>query len=635
MGEKREVHQMQDMPPVKEQESGVKQHGDVVKSQGNGIRKKTSLRRGFLVIVTLCWMIPVLLISLVLGMKYQSSMSGKIDNLMQDELKNFMVLTRSQIEECITISKKLSYDGTIENVWWNRQEGKVSENEFYRVVMGELRNQFYNDKRFRMAAFFLTEEPETVYYVSGEKTNYWEWLGGAMPREAVEFSREDDSYAHLLVLDEKLYLLRNLYSISGYTKFGTLVLELDQEKLFSGVTRSDQTEIVLFMNEDWNQRLYADSMTDRDKQACESICSMFDFEGKDRTLRSGERGAYQYWFYQIQESEYEVAAAMLVDARKAYSEIRAMRLLLGLLFVVLLPVLGLMLGLTYRHISKPVRKLADGFQSLENGNFGEHLTVGWMPNAEFQELAGSFNKMSDELSYLFDTMYKEKLARKDAAIIALQSQINPHFLNNTLEMMNWQARMAGDNVVSKMIGELGTLLDYSMDRSNRKMISVAEEMRCADAYFYIISMRFGQRLQVEKECDSELLKCEVPRLILQPLLENAVFHGVEKRKQGKITLRIYREESDLILKVTNTGFPLSGEEKEKIQRILSGSALDPSEGRVSIGVRNVNERIRLIYGERYGLSIYSEADGQTSSKVRIPLNSEKTDDENSGEGAEE
>lgn len=165
------------------------------------------------------------------------------------------------------------------------------------------------------------------------------------------------------------------------------------------------------------------------------------------------------------------------------------------------------------------------------------------------------------------------------------------------------------------------------------MISVAEEIRCADAYFYIISMRFGQRLQVEKEYDDDLLQCEVPRLILQPLLENAIFHGIEKRKQGKITLRIYREDSDLILKVTNTGVPLNGEEKEKIQRILSGSALDPSEGRVSIGVRNVNERIRLIYGERYGLSIYSETDGQTSSKVRIPLHAEEQGGELTGEGA--
>lgn len=93
-------------------------------------------------------------------------------------------------------------------------------------------------------------------------------------------------------------------------------------------------------------------------------------------------------------------------------------------------------------------------------------------------------------------------------------QINPHFLNNTLEIMNWQARMSGDITICKMIESLGTVLDYHMDREDKRVIRLSEELRCADAYFYIISMRFGKRLVVERKIDNGLLQAMVPQLIL-------------------------------------------------------------------------------------------------------------------------
>jgi two-component system sensor histidine kinase YesM len=245
-----------------------------------------------------------------------------------------------------------------------------------------------------------------------------------------------------------------------------------------------------------------------------------------------------------------------------------------------------------------------------------------MPNTEFEVLKSSFNQMSSEIKYLFDYAYSEKLARKDAKIIALQSQINPHFLNNTLEMMNWQARMAGDVTVSKMIEALGTLLNYSMDRSNKKMINLAEELRCVDAYCYIISMRFGKRLKIEKEIDNELLQLEVPQLILQPLIENAVVHGVEKIKNGTIWIKVYKKENNAYLQIINTGKAMTEEDKERVANILEGR-YDQEGGSVNrhkaLGIHNVNERIKLIYGEDYGLTIEPIAEEETASTITIPL----------------
>ena len=187
--------------------------------------------------------------------------------------------------------------------------------------------------------------------------------------------------------------------------------------------------------------------------------------------------------------------------------------------------------------------------------------------------------------------------------------------------MNWQARMAGDIQVTKMIEALSTLLDYSMDRSNKRLIYLSEELRCADAYCYIISMRFGQRLQIEKEIDESLLQQMVPQLILQPLLESAVMHGVERIKRGTIWLKAYRQDQNMILEVCNTGEILSEEAQSKINQILTGQLqIENTPGKhVSLGIRNVNERINLIYGKQYGLTIQSNQPGQTTATITIPI----------------
>ena len=109
-----------------------------------------------------------------------------------------------------------------------------------------------------------------------------------------------------------------------------------------------------------------------------------------------------------------------------------------------------------------------------------------------------------------------------------------------------------------------------MDRSNKKMINLAEELRCVDAYCYIISMRFGKRLKIEKEIDNELLQLEVPQLILQPLIENATVHGVEKVKSGTIWIKVYKKESNAILQIINTGKGMTGEDQKRVRCILEG-----------------------------------------------------------------
>lgn len=226
--------------------------------------------------------------------------------------------------------------------------------------------------------------------------------------------------------------------------------------------------------------------------------------------------------------------------------------------------------------------------------------------------------MSDKLKNQFEQIYLEELALKDADIKALQSQINPHFLNNTLEIINWEARMNGNDKVSSMIEALSTMLGATLNRKRQPMIPLAEELSYVDAFCYICKQRFGEKLQFEKQVDDTLLGQEVPRLIIQPIIENAVEHGLAGKK-GRIVIRIYRDQDKMIIEVVNDG-TLTAQDREKIEMLLGGER-EPDRS-VSLGIYNVNKRLKITYGEECGLTVKSDKDGLTVSTLTVKLHKE-------------
>lgn len=226
--------------------------------------------------------------------------------------------------------------------------------------------------------------------------------------------------------------------------------------------------------------------------------------------------------------------------------------------------------------------------------------------------------MSSRLQNQFHQLYQEELARRDAQIKALQAHINPHFLNNTLETINWQARMSGDVQASKMIEALSTVLDAALDRKGRPEVPLAEEMTYVNAYLYIVSQRFGGRLTVDIDLPDELMDCMAPRLILQPVIENAVEHGAGPGGQGRVALRGSRREGFLILEIDNNG-GLSRSDEAHIARLLSPDYDVAGEPSGNIGIANVNQRLRILYGPGCGLSIFPGEGGLVTARLTVAL----------------
>lgn len=583
--------------------------------------KLISLKQMILILIATCWFAPILIIFIVMSITYRDGMIQKTESLLMDDVKNFSTTISYSINETINLSKNVSYEQQLEKEWKNYENDVINRAEFYRMTTSIIGSKFNHDNRFKDAVFYLVEEPGKLYPTTPQELSMF---SGEIVEVAHDITKQDTPKAFVEVVDGKMYVIRNLYAIQGYRKFGTLILELNTDKLFKDISKNDIYDIGFYIDE--KQSIVTHKMNLIEDNSKEEILDKVrknnGIDNNKIQMIVSENKKYVGYAYQKKQKDYQIQTVLIVDQHDILSEIKTLYHLMALLILVMIPIFAYVIYFITKNVSNPIVKLVAASKEIRSGNIGIQIDGDkkTMPNREFAYLMVSFNKMSSKIKYLFDYAYNEQLAKKDAKIMALQSQINPHFLNNTLEMMNWQARMAGDINVTKMIEALSTLLDYSMDRSNRRRISLADEIHCADAYFYIISMRFGKRLQVKKDIDESLLQIQVPQLILQPLLENAVVHGVEQIKSGTIWLNVWRDKETVQLQVINTGKDMNQEDTERINVILSReNQIVGEKGKyVSLGIRNVNERIKLIYGEAYGLTIKPVEKGITAATISIP-----------------
>lgn len=586
-------------------------------------RKLFSFRRMTITMIGICWIVPIMIIFISMSVTYKNDMIEKTEDLMTEEVKTHSMTLSFHINEVINLTKDIFYERRLEKAWermvW---EGDDKDSSFYDVCKQIITEKFDNDWRVKEAFLFLLEDLDHIYpQTTGELAYYTE----ENKKEFLKVSNQDNAKPNILVMDKQIYVVRNIYSITGYHKYATLVIALDMDKLLKDMSKSDIYDLVFFIGE--NESLIKYDKENPDWEKKEKILNIMkeryelDRPGDMYSITARDK-SYMGFVYKNGQEYYDLCSVLIVNRDHLLSGLKKLVFLIGILLLVIIPIIAFFIWYFRKNITSPVEELVGALKRVKDGQMGEQMETSpkTIPNEEFSYLIHSFNEMSSQIKYLFDYAYREEIARRDAQILALQSQINPHFLNNTLEMMNWQARMSGDIEVSKMIEALSTLMDHSMNRDKKKLISLSEEIRCGEAYFYILSMRFGQRIQIEKNIDETVLQVQVPQLILQPLLENAVTHGIEAARRGTIWLNVYKKERRLVLEVLNTGKNMTKEDEDRIRRLLEGETeIEKGKGEhTSLGIRNVNRRIKLIYGEGYGLSIKPYAEGITAAVIELP-----------------
>lgn len=304
-------------------------------------------------------------------------------------------------------------------------------------------------------------------------------------------------------------------------------------------------------------------------------------------------------------------AVLLSDSR----EMRTLTFLfvLGSLVLAFLAAQVLSTGLVtpIKRLKQAMVKVSQGYMSVQAGKLSQD---------EIGELGRYFNEMIGQIKYLIDQVYKAELHEREAKLSALQAQINPHFLYNTLETINSIAAVEGVPKVSEIARALSDMFRYSTRAGGIKVL-VADEIRHIRNYLDIVSVRFEDKLSVRLDIPESLQIYKMIKLVFQPIVENAVFHGIEtKRGKGLLEIEACKQQSDLLFVIRDDGMGMTEQQLAAIRRRLSDPSSsgqhDGESGKV--GIKNVHDRIRFYYGDAYGISIDSVQGEGTQVTIRIP-----------------
>ena len=264
-------------------------------------------------------------------------------------------------------------------------------------------------------------------------------------------------------------------------------------------------------------------------------------------------------------------------------------------------------------ITRPIRRLTQVTDQVAKGDLTVRSDV--TGGVEAQMLSDSLNTMIDKINELLEQVKTEQIRLRKAEFELLQSQINPHFLYNTLDAIVWLAEAGEQKKVVKMVGSLSDFFRISLNQG-QDILDVKEELQHVRSYLEIQQMRYQDILQYEICVPEELNHCQIPKITLHPLVENALYHGIKnKRGKGMIRIEGEKEGEDCILRIADNG---KGMTPERLEQVREGIRNRKARENDIYGLYNVNERIRLNFGENYGITITSTYGEGTCVTVRLP-----------------
>ena len=408
------------------------------------------------------------------------------------------------------------------------------------------------------------------------------------------------------ILRKYVDLDRNLY-------LGTMGIDIDYtiiKNIFEDVDVENYKDILL-INDD-GTIVYS-----HDEKA---IGKKIDVSLYDQTFK----GNYGSYFKTINSKEQLIIYAKSnVSGWKLVQVIPVQKLLVNATGVrnkiFLIGLICLMLSIVFSvgissNVSNPVKKLIKVMNKVEEGNLEVKLDI--TSHDEIGQISASFNRMVSEINNLVKKIYEEENFKKQAELRLLQQQINPHFLYNTLDSINWMARIQNASNISSAITALIKLLQVNA-QVEKDFIKIGEEVEYVKNYIYIQKFRYGNKFEVIYEIDKGIEDNPVLKLILQPLVENAIKHGLgDVEENGVIKISGKKMDNNIVFWVDDNG---PGIDEEKVLKILT-SEVKSNENNFNIGIENINRRIKLYYGNSFGLKIYKLLPYGTRAEIIIPLN---------------
>lgn len=595
------------------------------KKQKSSLKNRALSQTAVLIIVTMCIMVTVFY------MVFHSRAFNERGKYEEENLVNMEAYLNSYLEEVDSIAKNVNYNYYLQDYL----ETVIKEEDDY-VDSGigknmrsyEMSSQAFSDTLLSRADIssimifgkkkMLLNRSMYTYQKVALDYSKLDWYAKAVAKPQDAIITGPNRHSFFDTDDEVISLSREVQSYENGTFRGVILINLNMNKIteICNSFQEKQENFICIIN-DKGELVY--------EQQNGRECFAFD-EKENRqklntalgkTKESCFRLNYRGEKYLVTRTDMKTTGWTLVSMvpyKSVMAETMAISGVMILAVVITLIVTLLLLNRILTGVVKPLKKLEKYMVQVNPDNMDQRMEI--LTDDEIGHLSMKFNQMMDRIRNLKEQVIEEQEDKRKYELQALQAQINPHFLYNTLDSIIWMAETNDSNIVA-MTEALAKLFRISLNKGNEE-ISLERELEHVKNYLIIQSMRYADKFTYEISAEPGVERCRTIKLILQPIVENCIYHGIKKKRgTGKITIRAYRREQNLIIEVSDDG---CGMPEEICRKILSDEIESENISGSGIGVKNVNERIQLRFGKKYGLSYSSEEGVGTTVTYVLPYN---------------
>ncbi len=473
-------------------------------------------------------------------------------------------------------------------------------------------NPYVNQIRVYSESDSVQEMLPIIYKNERQKSMGWYhpdgftgWFFGH--KDELQDSAEEDVLSYVINIDD-----------ANYGKIGTVEVTMMMNNMFPWIYEKDESEWSCFVDSKAN--IYYDESNDLTffadiKENREYLNKYLKDNQYKRTsyIKLQDRPVI-VGYLPIEELDGYVVS--FVDISKTIEDIYQQRNFFFTTMALILLLLIVLVNMIVKRMLRQFYVIFHKIQEVQNGDL--NVVIENCGNDEMGELGKQINQMLDYIRHLMDDNIKREVLVKNSEIRALQNQINAHFIYNILESIKMMAEIDEEYEISDAITSLGTLLRYSMKWTSGT-VSVAEEINYIKNYLALINLRFDYEIYLSLNIAPELYRQSIPKMSLQPIVENAIYHGIEQMAEDtNIYVKAYVSGEDCIIEITDSGKGMSEEEVAQLYRKIAGEIETSGGSGNGIGLKNVQDRIKMCFGDKYGIDISSKLGCYTKILVRVP-----------------
>ena len=516
----------------------------------------------------------------------------------KSSIENYLTQAVSNMDNQLRIYNNLS-----DYIAFNQQISHVVSHEYDSYY--DMYNQFSNvlDPMLASLKYFHSDINQITIYTKNNVVKHNTTLAPITEIENEDWYKiikgNNDIHWFVSQDEKKVFCVRNIPTLENNYEVGVLYVQVDYEKLFESFKQMNDSNYGIFIMDELGNNIFNfDQFEDPNKSRKMTFDEFNKGIGKENiytiVTAHSVNNNWTVSLYKPQKLIYESTNFMITG--------NVIAIMLLIVFSIIIT------SVLSKVMVSGLEKLRANMEEVEKGNM--EITVKSNNEDEVGALIRGFEKMILQIKALIEDVYESRLIQKDYEMKALQAQINPHFLYNSLSLINWMALETDQEDISKITLSLSTFYRTALNKG-KNILRVRDEIKNMRSYLDIQLMMHDYEFDVDVQVEEDILDYNILNLILQPLIENAINHGIDLKTNGRGCIKIIGEKQndEIVLIVSDNGVGMSNEQAESILTNKSNG----------YGVKNVNERIKLYYGEQYQLKIESEIGIGTKVKVTIPI----------------